>query len=271
MKRAVGLGFGVAMLGHLAVHAGTIGAEATQGIYPSGIVIGGDVGYGYLSSFEAQDISPPSSLAKASSTTQVGHSIWGLHAGYDVSLLDRFLMGFEVGYKDLGQALYSRSASASIGYGGNTNGEVYSFNFNLTQEAVDFLVTSRIYVLNGLNIFGKVGPAYVRSKSNTQYYQLFGPGIATNQQFNQSIAVSPVIWRIRPELAIGVGYSFTNNIDVHVMYNYIDGSDLNVVASSVLVNNSNSDIGNLSTGIANNYVGIACYNAVSVGISYYFG
>ena len=270
MKKAVLLGFGVAALSAVATHAGTMGAATTGGAYPAGFVIGGDVGYGYLSFAEVASIIPPSPASGAFSLNN-GAFIWGVHGGYDISILDRLLMGFEVGYKDLGQSSLAFSISYPKNYFDTNDPVNQNSSITLDQQAIDILVTTRVYVLNGLNIFGKAGPAYVRSKSNDQSVVNYPAGTGANiNEVSQSINVSPVIWRLRPELAIGVGYSFKNNLDVHLMYTYINGADFNEAAGplSQLTSTVNSNVSTIRT---NTFSGVAAYNAVSVGLSYYFG
>lgn len=127
-----------------------------------------------------------------------------MHGGYDVPVLERVLAGLEIGYKDLGQSSYTNDSRFPANYlGSDGNAEVINNSITFTQQAIDFLVTSRVYILNGLNIFGKAGAAYVRSKSNIQYSQQFSPfADPTKDEVNQSISANPVIWRIRPEFAL---------------------------------------------------------------------
>lgn len=274
MKKAVLLGFGMAALSTVAAHAGTMGAATTGAAYPAGFVIGGDVGYGYLSYAEAAALIPPSPATGAFSLNN-GAFIWGVHGGYDISILDRLLMGFEVGYKDLGKSSSSFSVSYPGSYFDLTNDPVnQQSSITLHQQAVDFLFTSRVYVLNGLNIFGKAGPAYVRSKANDHDSVSYPAGVITTKlkEVSQSINVSPTIWRLRPELAIGVGYSFKNNLDVHLMYTYINGSDFNEAAGILSTGSLAAPVSNGVSAIrTNSFSGVAAYNAVSIGLSYYFG
>ena len=269
MKKAVLLGVGMAALSTVATHAGTMGAATTGSAYPAGFVIGGDVGYGYLSSLEVKPV-PPRAPATGASSTTIGSLVWDVHGGYDLPILEQLLIGFEIGYKSLGKASFSSYETYPANYsGGTSDAQTLNHTVTLSQKAVDFLLTSRVYVLNGLNVFGKAGPAYVRSASNT-HYNLNYPSGTSGTESNQSLSLNPVIWRLRPELAIGVGYSFKNNLDVHLMYTYINGSDFNE-ASSTLAKNTAIPTHALNSFPTDVFSGIAAYNAVSVGLSYYFG
>ena len=274
MKKGVLLGFGLAAISTVSTYAGTMGAASTGSTYPAGFVIGGDVGYGYLSFSEWATSAPP---APASGTASLanGAFIWGLHGGYDIPVIERFLLGFEVGYKNLGRSSSTSSATYPKNYLGESNDlSLQNSSLKLSQQAIDILLTTRLYVLNGLNVFGKAGPAYVRSESNTHlsvnYPDGTNNGNGTKSEVNQSLAVNPVIWRLRPELAIGVGYSFKNNLDIHLMYTYINGSDFNEVASAITNGNTGNN-NNVGSIIGNTFSGVAAYNAVTIGLSYYFG
>jgi len=251
MKNNILASIGLAALTTVTAYAGTMGAQAT---YPMGFSVGGDIGYGYLSTQETylkalNEVGSPDILTQHKG---IGRFIWGAHAGYDTPVLERLLLGVEVGYKDMGRSSYS-----SYNYSpASVNKDLLSTTVRVEQQAVDFLLSSRLYVLNGLNLFGKAGAAYVRSNTSSNYSETF----TTVGPFTTFISEDPTTWRIRPEFDLGVGYSFTHNLDLHVMYTYINGTD--------------GDTNGLSRFYSfgqNSTVGTFGYNALSAGLSYYFG
>lgn len=261
------MGFvGFAALGSVSVHAGTMGSVSSS-TYPSGFLIGGDIGYGYLSTQESNlapqqlNSSPPTPGIIDIQSHHLGKFIWGAHAGYDIPILEKFLAGFEVGYKSLGNSTYSQSEHylAQVLY---FNPVSINQTVKVTQQAIDFLVTSRFYVQNGLNIFGKAGAAYVRSNIANYFSQQFDTkSDFAPTEFDSALSSSRTVWRIRPELDIGVGYSFKNNLEFHVMYTYINGTD----------GNTNGNNGFYSSNEPATSQGTFTYNALTAGLSYYFG
>lgn len=263
------MGFvGFAALGSGYVHAGTMGSVQIS-TYPSGFLIGGELGYGYLSTQESNlapqqfNLSPPIPGIIDIQSHHLGKFIWGAHAGYDIPILEKFLAGFEIGYKSLGKSTYSASEHY-LGLDLYFNPVSINQTVTVTQQAIDLLVTSRLYVLNGLNIFGKAGAAYVRSNTANYINRKFdtiSAGQENADEFDLAFSSSLTVWRIRPEIDIGVGYSFKNNLDFHVMYTYINGTD----------GNTNGGGRFYSANSPGQPQCTFTYNALTAGFSYYFG
>ena len=151
MKKKILFGIGLTLLNSLATYAGTMGDLST---YPAGFVLGGDVGYGYLSTQETE-LSYPiinDSLEYQSLNHRIGGIVWGVHTGYDFSILARLLGGFEVGYKNLGKSTYALSSHQYMNIIEH-QGDVASQrlitthqNISVNEQAIDFLLTGRFYV-----------------------------------------------------------------------------------------------------------------------------
>jgi len=220
-----------------------------------GFIIGVDTGYGYVHSPES--VYPSDStftLDNASinygSTNDIGHWVWGAHVGYDFSVLSNFLFGCELGYKDLGRsnngfALNISDSEEEIGSGSLSRG--------YHQSAVDFLFTAHYYPIEGLNFFGKIGAAYVRSSDSQQ---LDTSDISIDDENTTPIRTiirslgsgHHTIWRLEPEFSLGVGYTFSSNIDVYVAYNHTCGSsqDTTLLPTQAIVYPTNSISGGIS-------------------------
>lgn len=262
MKNAFLMGLSMAAVAAaVPVHAGSMGPVSTGSEYPSGFVIGGDIGYGYLSTQEGYLVPPKIYVNETIlNTKSIGHFVWGAHAGYDAPILERFLAGVEVGYKDLGKSHYSTYFHDAVSRGFYEPNIVQN-SIQVSQQAIDFLITSRLYLSKGLNVFGKAGAAYVRSKSTDQYSLTFDTTPVDPRDVAGQYSERSVIWRIRPELDVGVGYSFSKNLDLHVMYTYINGTDGNTDGWRKFypIVDKGTDPGTFS------------FNGLTAGLSYYFG
>lgn len=234
----------------VASYAGTMGEIQTAP--RGGWVVGGDIGYGYLGTQEENILSPapvttPPLTEIQDQHHQIGSLIGGGYVGRDFAVLERLLMGLEVGYKYLGQSKYRTLAFDSF------SNDFIDTNIKVNQQAVDFLLTGKVYIWNGLNLIGKVGPAYVRSKTEQNSSFSF-TGTAGG------LATKTAIWRIKPEVDLGVGYTFGNHIGINLMYTYIGGVDTNVTGLYRFFNSG-----------PDRTPAVYEYNALTVGISYMFG
>ena len=267
---------GIGIFCSFQTNAGSMGDVATTQ-HVGGFVVGGNLGYGYLSSHEANNINDITTGAALSSKKpslaknyRNGHFIWGAHGGYDFALNNMFLVGVESGYKSLGQSSgwsksYTYQSASNIpSQSTNYTTTITSYSYINKQLAVDFLITGHVYVYDrfpGLNLIGKAGAAYVRAHDSINFTSSFNTPISTNisSPYALSDYQSPVIWRIEPEVNLGVGYSFPHGVDVNVLYTYIGGTD-----------------GNTSTnGSATNYntplQAVFAFNSLSAEINYRFG
>jgi hypothetical protein len=197
-----------------------------------------------------------------------GHFIWGAHGGYDFVLSNMFMVGVESGYKSLGQSTgwvtsYSYTATSPVS-ATNYGTSITAYSYINRQQAVDFLLTGRIYVyerLPGLNLLGKAGAAYVRAHDSINFMtSVYTPTpTLSNVSYNLSDYQSPVIWRLEPEVSIGVGYSLLQGIDLNLMYTHIGGTDGNTA--------TNNSVAAYSVP----WQAVFAYNALSGGVNYRFG
>jgi hypothetical protein len=225
-----------------------------------GLSFGIEGGYGYMSTPEA---TYPNDYAydevyKYTSSTDTGDSVWGVHVAYDFKIKPNVLMGFEVGYKSLGTNNHSL-AFEDISSDAESDTYYLQGSREYDQDAIDFLLTTHIYLYQGLNVFGKIGAAYVRSditQSASSDEDIPGFDIPI-----EALNGDNEIWRIEPELSLGVGYMFNNHVDVHAAYTYIGGAtDQPIVTASPDYSNAQNQ------PLAKVY----STNMFTVGISYTF-
>lgn len=183
-----------------------------------GWVVGADLGWGYLDTPANNLFFDDGNLwANLSQSHDIGDFVWGIHGGRTFDISPSMLLGFEVGYKDLGRSKY-KSSGESLGL----NDQEYKFDLarKVTQQALDVLLTSHYFVWQGFNLFAKAGMAYVESTTKQTFSEEF------NIRYNYDVSnlnTKKSIWRLRPEVIFGMGYMFNNHVDVHVLYDYIYG------------------------------------------------
>jgi len=186
-----------------------------------GFVLGVDFGYGFLSSPEEMypdNYRLSETSYKYSHSADLGSYIWGAHIGYDFKVKPYMLMGFELGYKDLGDSRQVVDLQQS-----NSSYFIFQGSRKYDQTAVDLMLTAHRYIYKGLNVFGKAGLAYVSSEvkqsATSDTDDAYGNLPFTAETGNNTI------WRLEPELSIGAGYSISNNFDIHLAYTYIGGAN----------------------------------------------
>lgn len=238
-------------------YAGMMGEESL--IYPAGFVIGGDVGYGYLSTQESNLIPPMNQLSQNNQfqSHQIGSVIGGGHVGYDYLLWNRTVAGFELGYKYLGKSSFASNASVLASPFSTSSTEHIVANVN--QQAIDLLVTGRLYVWNGLSIETKAGGAFVNSAShNTWTLTNSSTGVLQGLwNFN------PSVWRLEPEFAIGGGWLVGHGVSLVGMYTHIFG---NSFAANPSMNGANANANN-TPGYG--FAGAYPVDTLSVGFTYH--
>ena len=233
-----------------ASYAGTMGDIQTFAPR-GGWVVGGDIGYGYLSTQE-EDLLPPVPVTippvgeALSQNHRIGSLVGGGYLGRDFTFSERILLGLEVGYKYLGKSKYQAFTI-------DARNNFISSNIEVNQQAVDFLLTGKVYIWQRLNLIGKVGAAYVCSetKQNSSF------NVA---RFTGGLITDATIWRIKPELGVGVGYTWDTNIGLNIMYTHIGGADTNVTGLYRFFNSG-----------PDRTPAVYQYNALTAGISYTFG
>ena len=148
----------------------------------------------------------------------------GAHIGYNWELTNHpnLQFGAEFGYKYLGTLSdYGQGYLAVPGVDG-------AYLDHLRQHVLDLLLTAKYYVYQGFNLFGKAGVANVLQQ--TKYK-------GTVHSSSDSWSSSEDIWGLRPEVALGAGYTFYKHLDVHVMYDHIasDADSTSIVGSNTVL------------------------------------
>ncbi|MBA3535182.1 MAG: hypothetical protein H0T84_01005 [Tatlockia sp.] len=251
MNRKLLLGLiGVSTFISASSYAGTMGDIVSP--QRGGWVIGGDIGYGYLSTQEEEILTPvpfiiPAPTEIALQKRRIGNLVGGGYIGLSFPVTERLFMGPEVGYKYLGQSKYHSFGSEFV------SGNFLRNEIKVSQQAGDFLVSGRLHVSPRVSLIAKAGGAYVYTKTrqeNQFFFSTFRGGLVTKASF----------WRIRPEFSLGAGFGITDRLDLNVIYTHIGGADANVTGSFRFYNSS-----------PDRTPAVFEYNAITAGLSYTFG
>lgn len=171
------IGLRLAVCAALAVSGSAFAADRT------GIVVGGDLGYSFLSSY-------PSSI-DGYLTKKNSHFAWGVYGGYQYGLNEMFALGVDVGYNGDGSVKYTNALGASR---------------KGTQDDVSVLLGATYYLdQTGFSVFGKVGAARVTEKRS---------GNSSN---------GGSIHKTFPKVALGAGYMVMPNLNVNFSYDHTFG------------------------------------------------
>ncbi|MBA2656506.1 MAG: hypothetical protein H0U70_05910 [Tatlockia sp.] len=230
--------------------AGTMGDIQT---FPSrgGWIIGGDIGYGYLSTQEEDILAPipftiPPITETLSQRHKIGNLVGGGYVGRDFSVTEPFLLGVEAGYKYLGQSRYQALATDLF------SSNLIRTKIRVNQQAVDILLTGKYFVWQNVNLIAKAGAAYVRSKTTDS-------ADFTLSSFTGGLTTVASIWRIKPEFDLGIGYSFGSNLGINLIYTHIGGADTNVTGLFRFYNSG-----------PDRTPAVFQYNGLTAGLSYTF-
>lgn len=183
----------------------------------SGWIAGADVGWGYLDTpednlaFGDNDYTHIPTLIHLSQNHDIGNIIWGIHGGRTFDITPNMLLGFEAGYKDLGKSKY-KSTGKWFGW----YIPPFYLSREVNQQAIDALLTCNYFVWQGLNLFAKAGMAYVGSTTRQTFY-------IKDEENLLPYNAKKSIWKLRPEVIFGMGYMFNNHMDIHILYDYING------------------------------------------------
>lgn len=275
--------------------------NSTTSYAKPGFSVGIDGGYGYLSSPEASypngyngEMSgfpmPLQIYYHYTDNAEIGDFVWGAHIGYDFKIKPDLLVGFELGYKDLGHSSYGYNfedlshglpgVKNNLAAGDDDDTTLLNASRNYNQNAVDLLLTTHYYIFKGLNIFGKAGLAYVRSNV-VQSVSSDEPDIIAfiNPIPLEAESGDNTIWRFEPEVSFGVGYTFNQHFDIHAAYTYIGGAnDQPIIDNSINSSSQRGDAQFTVDGISSSsntamYLPTAkvySTNMITAGISYTF-
>lgn len=251
--------------------ANTLIYEKNLEQYPVGFAVGGSLGKGYLSTHESNNINDNLAQPATAPTPSIGkgfnngYFIWGAYAAYDFLFHERVFPGVAIGYQSLGKSTGFANSRAPITLASGGSGVITAYQYQQEQQAIDFLLTGRVYIsekYKGLHFLGKAGAAFVKASDRVSFSgtsQTFAgtAGLVTSSKRTQS---SSNIWRIEPEFDLGLGYSFSRHLSAHILYTYIGGTDGNTSTAA-------------SAPVGDNipWQGVFAYNAVAAGLSYSFG
>jgi len=174
-----------------------------------GWVVGADVGWGYLGT-PKDNLTIPY-YPNFPQSHDIGDVVWGIHGGRTFDITRNALLGFEVGYKDLGKSKYKSSGEWDPP-------RIVNLTRKVGQQTIDVLLTGNYFVWHGFNLFAKAGMAYVGSTTEQTFYDSNFP-----HEKLPYYNTKKSIWRLRPEVILGMAYMFNNHIDIHVLYDYIYG------------------------------------------------
>lgn len=197
----------------------------------------------------------------------IGGLVGGAHVGYDAAVKPYMTLGWELGYRYLGKSTYDTDhvAFAGLRHHEKKHDEVLlafaaeDWHRKVDQQAVSALLTGHYYLMEGLNIFVKGGVAFVGAKTTNDY--TYVEGVSTWKEENGKREkehhahhkhdehtkilyalkndYTNTTWRLRPEAAAGISYTFAVQqnqfVDVYAMYDYIfgsyNGADVNAPAN----------------------------------------
>lgn len=246
---------GISLAGMSLICSTAIAGNMGEIVTPGHWLIGGDVGYGYLSTTEpflfpvtgdTNSVLPDNVVQRRN----LGNVVGGGYVGYEFPALERLFLGMDLGYKYAGQSKYFSFSSLNIFEG--IPPVVARKYVKVNQQEIDFLLTSKVYLSHNLHLFGKAGAACVRSQTKEN---------SRVEMINETAAlnISPAMWRIRPEVDLGVGYGFSDKLSVNLTYTFTGGADANVTGLSRFYN-----------GGIDSTPAVFQYNALTAGLSYSF-
>lgn len=193
----------------------------------SGFFVTGDAGYGYL-------FTPGSDISSGGSY-QRGNLAWSAGVGYNWALDSFNLAGLEVDYLDNGKSTYN---SGSVGGG----------PLKITSQSAAILLSYTTIWENGINLFFKAGPVYVRQKNDfsspTYVNGVLMSGSDTKTGFSGMGE-------------LGVGYYLAHNLNLFVDATYLFG-------------HTNSNWNNIAPGNTPSNISLAASAQVKLGLSYQF-
>lgn len=154
-------------------------------------------------------------LDRVGYTRKLNNNGWTVYGGYRYSLDCNWDVGLEVGYHDAG-----RITNRCGPFDKNEYEQIHPYR-KINTYFWDILFTARYNFCNGLNLFAKVGPAFIYSKikegqflaeSNPEFSNV---GIFANRTYRLS--------NIYPEVVVGFGYKPIHFANIVVSYSHIFG------------------------------------------------
>ena len=107
------------------------------------------------------------------------------------------------------------------------------------QNAIDVAAKGILPITNNVNLYGKVGAAYLTTQLQGKYTN--DSGVPITQDLNSAEGIAKHKWA--PEVAVGMGYDITKNVTVDTSFTHIQP----------VGNNRPGNINLLAVGVAYNF------------------
>lgn len=125
-----------------------------------------------------------------------------LRLGYLMPFANAWSFGLELGSLYLGDTSYDRIGSLPV-------------NLSIKQKGLDLLAIAKKDLTDRVNVFGKAGIAYIQ-----QEYDFSNNNNSVVVTYNSKS-------RVLPEIAAGLGYHLTDNLELTGTVNHIFGKNMN--------------------------------------------
>jgi OmpA-OmpF porin, OOP family len=162
-----------------------------QGGLPAGLYVSGQVGY--ANTHINSRIQNPIEIALKNDGL-AGRLALGYKLNQNFAI--------EVGYLQLQEASINEDKSATL---------------SNKQNALDVLGKASLPVTHNVNLYGKLGVAYLTTKLERNYNVV--PGITATQDYNAVLGIDRHTWA--PEVAVGMGYDITPQVSVDTSFTHI--------------------------------------------------
>ena len=166
----------------------------------SGLYVNGQAGWSFPDSpsFDTNDLGTNYTYTQSDDNYVLGATV-----GYDYAFTQNWMAGLELGYLYMGYNDYTKSIP---GFG--------SSSLTLTNWGIQLMATGTYVMSSGWNFFGKVGGIYQETEASGSVSTFLGSASGSKDY-------SGVI----PALAVGVGYLFTQNLNLALQYEHTFGDN----------------------------------------------
>ncbi len=210
---------------------------------PSGLYVSGQVGYADTHLKNRLSILSTNSVLSTSLSNLVNDGLAGrLAIGYKLTPN----LALEVGYLQLPSAELNLTAPLPPPQTTNTRSLLSSgvpndaFNsISNKQHAIDLVVKGILPITHNVNIYGKLGAAYLTTQIQGKTTDEYAPPTSTD--LNSRVGIDKRQWA--PEIAIGMGYDITSNVSVDTSLTHIQ----------TIGNHRSGNIDFLAVGVAYNF------------------
>lgn len=171
-------------------------AHAAQREINSGVILGINGGYARIQS-------PNSNIPDTTSPSHKNfHGAYGGQLGYQLALDPTAWVSATLGYDRGGQSQYDATINGT------------QSTVSIQQQNIDFLLGVGFVADGGFNLFAQGGLAYVTQKTSGVSSDLSSDFTAGNGTRHQG----------RPKVRLGLGYLFTQNLNVTLLYSHLFGN-----------------------------------------------